>query len=181
MATTGLRIGDQLVLEEDYDENYIPSEQVRRRDAIDPEREPELLWLAREGMGGPRCGRVETMVSAPLAPLRGLSEAPVAPLRGSLGASSGLQPLRTSLGAGVSSSAASRSVQEERRAEEDEEISEEERPRDSAGLLQNLHLDLDALGAGLQYEDSEVSVTVPPEERTEPELQDLALSRDHSP
>lgn len=27
MATTGLRIGDQLVLEEDYDENYIPSEQ----------------------------------------------------------------------------------------------------------------------------------------------------------
>uniref|UniRef100_A0A9J7YGW7 Centrosomal protein of 164 kDa n=1 Tax=Cyprinus carpio carpio TaxID=630221 RepID=A0A9J7YGW7_CYPCA len=257
MATTGLRIGDQLVLEEDYDENYIPSEQEIHEYAveigIDPEREPELLWLAREGMVAPlpaewkpcqdvtgevyyfnfstgqstwdhpcdehyrqlveqerqrsqhapkrdkdkkkkkdkkdkkkdKKKELEEVrapgVSAPLAPLRGLSEAPVAPLRGSLGASSGLQPLRTSLGAGVSSSAASRSVQEERRAEEDEEISEEERPRDSAGLLQNLHLDLDALGAGLQYEDSEVSVTVPPEERTEPELQDLALSRDHSP
>ncbi|XP_059403562.1 centrosomal protein of 164 kDa-like isoform X2 [Carassius carassius] len=252
MTTTGLRIGDQLVLEEDYDENYIPSEQEIHEYAveigIDPEREPELLWLAREGMVAPLptewkpCQDVSGEVYyfnfstgqstwdhpcdehyrqlveqerernqhatapsalkrdkdkkkkkdkkdkkkdkrkeleevrapgvlAPLAPLRGLSEAPVAPLRGS-----GLQPLKTSLRA-----AAVRSVQEERSAEEDEEISEEERPRDSAGLLQNLHLDLDALGSGLQYEDSEVSVTVPPEERTEPELQDLALSRDHSP
>ncbi|XP_026137236.1 centrosomal protein of 164 kDa-like [Carassius auratus] len=249
MATAGLRIGDQLVLEEDYDENYIPSEQEIHEYAveigIDPEREPELLWLAREGMVAPLptewkpCQDVSGEVYyfnfstgqstwdhpcdehyrqlveqerernqhatapsalkrdkdkkkkkkdkkdkkkdkrkeleevrapgvlAPLTRLRALSDAPVAPLRGS-----GLQPL--SLGA-VSSSAAVRS------AEEDEEISEEERPRDSAGLLQNLHLDLDALGAGLQYEDSEVSVTVPPEERTEPELQDLALSRDHSP
>ncbi|XP_039540787.1 centrosomal protein of 164 kDa-like isoform X1 [Pimephales promelas] len=259
MATTGLRIGDQLVLEEDYDENYIPSEQEIHEYAveigIDPLREPELLWLAREGMVAPLpdewkpcqditgevyyfnfstgqstwdhpCDeqyrqlvvqeRERTQHSraappaanatvgkdkekkkkkdkkkkekkkepegvrapgmlAPLAPLRGLSEAPVAPLRGSLGVSSGLQPLKTSLGSAVSSSAAFRS------AEEDEEISEEDRPRDSVGLLKNLHLDLDALGAGLQYEDSEVSGTVPPEERTEPELQDLALSRDHSP
>ncbi|XP_059371018.1 centrosomal protein of 164 kDa-like, partial [Carassius carassius] len=260
MATAGLRIGDQLVLEEDYDENYIPSEQEIHEYAveigIDPEREPELLWLAREGMVAPLpaewkpCQDVSGEVYyfnfstgqstwdhpcdehyrqlveqerernqhatapsslkrdkdkkkkkkdkkdkkkdkrkeleevrapgvlAPLARLRGLSDAPVAPLRGS-----GLQPLKTSLGVkqhksigvAVSSSAAVRSP------EEDEEISEEERPRDSAGLLQNLHLDLDALGAGLQYEDSEVSVTVPPEERTEPELQDLSLSRDHSP
>uniref|UniRef100_A0A9J8DFQ3 Centrosomal protein of 164 kDa n=1 Tax=Cyprinus carpio carpio TaxID=630221 RepID=A0A9J8DFQ3_CYPCA len=243
MTTTGLRIGDQLVLEEDYDENYIPSEQEIHEYAveigIDPEREPELLWLAIEGMVAPLpaewkpcqdvTGEVyyfnfstgqstwdhpcdehyrqlveqerqrsqhtpkrdkdkkkkkdkkdkkkdkkkeleEVRAPGVLAPLRGLSEAPVAPLRGSLSVSSGLQPLKTSLRA-----AAVRS------AEEDEEISEEERPRDSAGLLQNLHLDLDALGAGLQYEDSEVSVTVPPEERTEPELQDLALSRDHSP
>ncbi|KAK7155989.1 hypothetical protein R3I94_006150 [Phoxinus phoxinus] len=259
MATTGLRIGDQLVLEEDYDENYIPSEQEIHEYAaeigIDPQREPELLWLAREGMVAPLpdewkpcqditgevyyfnfstgqstwdhpCDeqyrqlvvqeRERTQHSraappaasaavgkdkekkkkkdkkkkekkkdpegvrapgmlAPLAPLRGLSEAPVAPLRGSLGVSSGLQPLMTSLGSVVSSSTAVRS------AEEDEDISEEERPRDSAGLLKNLHLDLDALGAGLQYEDSEVSGTVPPEERTEPELQDLALSRDHTP
>ncbi|XP_058601287.1 centrosomal protein of 164 kDa-like isoform X1 [Onychostoma macrolepis] len=261
MTTTGLRIGDQMVLEEDYDENYIPSEQEIHEYAIeigiDPEREPELLWLAREGMVAPlpaewkpcqdvtgevyyfnfstgqstwdhpcdeqyrqlveqererernqharaaptavkrdkekkkkkdkkdKKKKLEEVrapgVLAPLGPLRGLSEAPVAPLRGTLGASSGLQPLKTSLGAGVLSSAATRSVHEERSAEEDEEISEEERPRDSAGLLQNLHLDLDALGAGLQYEDSEVSVTVPPEERTEPELQELALSRDHSP
>ncbi|XP_077086504.1 uncharacterized protein cep164 isoform X7 [Siphateles boraxobius] len=260
MATTGLRIGDQLVLEEDYDENYIPSEQEIHEYAaeigIDPLREPELLWLAREGMVAPLpdewkpcqditgevyyfnfstgqstwdhpCDeqyrqlvaqeRERTQHSrtappaanaalgkdkekmkkkkdkkkkekkkdpegvrapgmlAPLAPLRGLSEAPVAPLRGSLGVSPGLKPLKTSLGSVVSSSTAFRS------AEEDEEISEEERPRDSVGLLKNLHLDLDALGAGLQYEDSEVSGTVPPEERTEPELQDLALSRDHSP
>lgn len=27
MSTSALRIGDQLILEEDYDENYIPSEQ----------------------------------------------------------------------------------------------------------------------------------------------------------
>ncbi|XP_076833364.1 uncharacterized protein LOC143478286 [Brachyhypopomus gauderio] len=44
--------GDQLILEEDYDENYIPSEQdihdFARQIGIDPEREPELLWLARE-------------------------------------------------------------------------------------------------------------------------------------
>ncbi|XP_056107538.1 centrosomal protein of 164 kDa-like [Rhinichthys klamathensis goyatoka] len=262
MATTGLRIGDQLVLEEDYDENYIPSEQEINEYAaeigIDPQREPELLWLAREGMVAPLpdewkpcqditgevyyfnfstgqstwdhpCDeqyrqlvvqeRERTQHSrtappaanaavgkdkekekkkkkdkkkkkekkkdpegvrapgmlAPLAPLRGLSEAPVTPLRGSLGVSSGLQPLKSSLGSVVSSSTAFRS------AEEDEEISEEERPLDSVGLLKNLHLDLDALGAGLQYEDSEVSGTVPPEERTEPELQDLGLSRDHSP
>ncbi|XP_076841059.1 uncharacterized protein LOC143485497 [Brachyhypopomus gauderio] len=45
-------VGDQLILEEDYDENYIPSEQdihdFARQIGIDPEREPELLWLARE-------------------------------------------------------------------------------------------------------------------------------------
>ncbi|XP_076841048.1 uncharacterized protein LOC143485486 [Brachyhypopomus gauderio] len=44
--------GDQLILEEDYDENYIPSEQevhdFARQIGIDSEREPELLWLARE-------------------------------------------------------------------------------------------------------------------------------------
>ncbi|XP_051536046.1 centrosomal protein of 164 kDa-like isoform X2 [Myxocyprinus asiaticus] len=269
MTTPGLRIGDQLVLEEDYDENYIPSEQEIHEYAveigIDPEREPELLWLAREGMVVPlppewkpcqdvsgevyyfnfstgnstwdhpcdehyrqlvilereraqhtRTAPLATTAPAtapgkkvkekkkkdkkdkkqkkrkdqesvsasavlgPLAPLQGLSEVSAAPLRSSLG-SFGLQPLKTSLRGGVSTVSAVRSVHEERSAEEEEENSEEERPQDSAGLLQNLHLDLDALGGGLQYEDSEISGTAPPDERTEPELQDLALSRDHSP
>ncbi|XP_051520913.1 centrosomal protein of 164 kDa-like isoform X2 [Myxocyprinus asiaticus] len=273
MTTPGLRIGDQVVLEEDYDENYIPSEQEIHEYAIeigiDPQREPELLWLAREGMVVPlqpewkpcqditgevyyfnfstgqstwdhpcdehyrqlvilereRAQQTQTAspatvtpatpaapatamggkdkekkkkdkkkqkskvqqsvrasaVLGPLAPLRGLSEVSAAPLRSSLSSSSGLQPHKTSLGGGMSSISAVRSIHEKRSAEEEEEISEEERPRDSAGLLQNLHLDLDALGGGLQYEDSEVSGTAPPEERTEPELQDPALSRDHSP
>ncbi|XP_073718992.1 uncharacterized protein [Misgurnus anguillicaudatus] len=257
MTTAGLRIGDQVVLEEDYDENYIPSEQEIHEYAveigIDPEREPELLWLAREGMVAPlpaewkpcqdvtgevyyfnfstgqstwdhpcdeqyrqlvilereRAQQARTLpaasglgtgkkdkekkkkkekkdkkkekkkdleslrapvLSGPLAPIRGLSDGS---LRGSLGS---LQPLKTSLGGVLVNSSAVVSCQEEKSADEE---TEEERLRDSGGLLRNLHLDLDALG-GLQYEDSEVSETVPPEERTEPELQDLALSRDHS-
>ncbi|KAM5226972.1 centrosomal protein of 164 kDa isoform 12-T12 [Hipposideros larvatus] len=54
MAGRPIRIGDQLVLEEDYDENYIPSEQevlqFAREIGIDPVKEPELMWLAREGI-----------------------------------------------------------------------------------------------------------------------------------
>ncbi|KAF6332749.1 centrosomal protein 164 [Rhinolophus ferrumequinum] len=54
MAGRPIRMGDQLVLEEDYDENYIPSEQeilqFAREIGIDPIKEPELLWLAREGI-----------------------------------------------------------------------------------------------------------------------------------
>lgn len=54
MAGRPIRIGDQLVLEEDYDENYIPSEQevlqFAREIGIDPIKEPELMWLAREGI-----------------------------------------------------------------------------------------------------------------------------------
>ncbi|KAJ6653157.1 hypothetical protein lerEdw1_010030 [Lerista edwardsae] len=59
MAAAGpaLRIGDQLILEEDYDETYIPSEQeineFGRVIGIDPEAEPELMWLAREGIVAP--------------------------------------------------------------------------------------------------------------------------------
>ncbi|XP_076876981.1 centrosomal protein of 164 kDa-like [Brachyhypopomus gauderio] len=54
MTADALRgpVGEQLILEEDCDENYIPSEQdihdFARQIGIDPEREPELLWLARE-------------------------------------------------------------------------------------------------------------------------------------
>ncbi|XP_035884422.1 centrosomal protein of 164 kDa isoform X10 [Phyllostomus discolor] len=57
MAGRPVRIGDQLVLEEDYDETYIPSEQeileFAREIGIDPIKEPELMWLAREGIVAP--------------------------------------------------------------------------------------------------------------------------------
>ncbi|XP_075579496.1 centrosomal protein of 164 kDa [Pelecanus crispus] len=57
MAGAMVRIGDQLILEEDYDETYIPSEQeiqdFAREIGIDPEKEPELIWLAREGIVAP--------------------------------------------------------------------------------------------------------------------------------
>ncbi|XP_054581250.1 centrosomal protein of 164 kDa [Eptesicus fuscus] len=57
MAGRPIRIGDQLVLEEDYDETYIPSEQeileFAREIGIDPTKEPELMWLAREGIVAP--------------------------------------------------------------------------------------------------------------------------------
>ncbi|XP_031989545.1 centrosomal protein of 164 kDa isoform X5 [Corvus moneduloides] len=45
-------IGNQLILEEDYSESYVPNEKEIREFApilgIDPDAEPELLWLARE-------------------------------------------------------------------------------------------------------------------------------------
>ncbi|XP_027713289.1 centrosomal protein of 164 kDa isoform X2 [Vombatus ursinus] len=57
MAGRPIHIGDQLVLEEDYDETYIPSEQeifeFAREIGIDPNSEPELMWLAREGIVAP--------------------------------------------------------------------------------------------------------------------------------
>ncbi|XP_061448808.1 centrosomal protein of 164 kDa isoform X2 [Rhineura floridana] len=57
MAGPAIRIGDQLILEEDYDETYIPSEQeineFARVIGIDPENEAELMWLAREGIVAP--------------------------------------------------------------------------------------------------------------------------------
>ncbi|XP_029922379.1 LOW QUALITY PROTEIN: centrosomal protein of 164 kDa [Myripristis murdjan] len=292
--TAAALIGDQLILEEDYDENYIPSEQeiheYAREIGIDPDNEPELLWLAREGIVAPLphewkpCQDVtgdvyyfnfstgqstwdhpcdehyrrlviqereraqltaaaggagakkdkekkkkkekkekkekkkKELLNTPgalnsalgplssplggLAPLRGLDGAGpgslpgCAPsLRGSLGSSGGLEPLKMSVGAPRSSGASSvlGSRQEERVSlslpgfdddddNDEDKISENEpSPRASAGLLKNLHLDLDALGGGLQYEDSEASGGAPPEERTEPELQDLILSGDHSP
>ncbi|XP_076590694.1 uncharacterized protein cep164 isoform X2 [Chaetodon auriga] len=299
--TAAALIGDQLILEEDYDETYIPSEQeiqeYAREIGIDPDSEPELLWLAREGIVAPlppewkpcqdvtgdiyyfnfssgqstwdhpcdehyrrlvaqereraqltaaaggtgakkdkdkkkkkeKKEKKEKKKKEPLktpgalssalgplpsplgslAPLRGLDAPGTGPLPGSapalrrsLGSSGGLEPLKTSLG-GLRSSGASSvlgSRQEERVSltlpgfedddddNDDEKISENETlslfqpsPRGSDRLLKNLHLDLDALGGGLQYEDSEASGGAPAEERTEPELQDLALSGDHSP
>ncbi|NWS22544.1 CE164 protein, partial [Pachyramphus minor] len=52
-----MRIGNQLILEEDYNESYVPDEQEIQNFApiigIDPEKEPELLWLARECLVAP--------------------------------------------------------------------------------------------------------------------------------
>ncbi|XP_064490801.1 centrosomal protein of 164 kDa isoform X2 [Pseudopipra pipra] len=52
-----VRIGSQLILEEDYNDSYVPDEQEIRNFApiigIDPEKEPELLWLARECLVAP--------------------------------------------------------------------------------------------------------------------------------
>ncbi|XP_074497486.1 uncharacterized protein cep164 isoform X4 [Sebastes fasciatus] len=289
--TAAALIGDQLILEEDYDESYTPSEQeiqeYAREIGIDPDGEPELLWLAREGIVAPlppewkpcqdvtgdiyyfnfssgqstwdhpcdehyrglvaqereraqltaavaggtgakkdkdkkkkkeKKEKKEKKKKEPLktpgalssslgplpsplgslAPLRGLDvpgplpgSAP--PLRRSLGSSGGLEPLKKSLGAPRSSGTSSvlGGRQEERVSlalpgfdddDDDDKISDNESsPRGSDRLLKNLHLDLDALGGGLQYEDSEASGGAPAEERTEPELQDLALSGDHSP
>ncbi|XP_067450226.1 centrosomal protein of 164 kDa-like isoform X3 [Thunnus thynnus] len=292
--TAATLIGDQLILEEDYDENYTPSEQeiheYAREIGIDPDSEPELLWLAREGIVAPLppewkpcqdvtgdiyyfnfssgqstwdhpCDehyrrlvvqereraqltaaaggtgpkkdkdkkkkkekkekkekkkkeplKTPGALSSPLgplpsplgnlAPLRCLDAPGIGPLpgvapalRGSLGSSGGLEPLKTSLGGPRSSGTSSvfGSRQEERVSlslpgfddeddNDEDKISENEpSPRGSDRLLKNLHLDLDALGGGLQYEDSEASGAAPVEERTEPELQDLALSGDHSP
>ncbi|XP_059931346.1 centrosomal protein of 164 kDa-like isoform X1 [Gadus macrocephalus] len=299
MAAAAL-IGDQLILEEDYDENYTPSEpeihEYAREIGIDPDREPDLLWLAREGIVAPlprewkpcqdvtgdvyyfnfstgqstwdhpcdehyrgvvtqerqraqlagpgaagagSAGKKETkekkkkkekkekmvkrkkeplMTPGPLssalgpppstlgslAPLRGLDAlgpGPIPsanpPLRGSHGgtpSSGGLEPLKTSLGALRSSGGSSVLGSRQERGSMSVLVREDQDDPDagetnsgnqsacgSAGLLRNLYLDLDALGGGLQYEDSEASGGPPPEERTEPELQDLALSRDHSP
>ncbi|KAL4647378.1 centrosomal protein of 164 kDa-like isoform X3 [Arapaima gigas] len=276
MDSTALQIGDQLILEEEYDENYIPSEQDIREYAreigIDPDQEPELLWLAREGIVAPlpaewkpcqdvtgdvyyfnfctgqstwdhpceeyyrqlviqererakaqgnpgkkkekkekknKKGKKEKKDKEPmkshapvsstlgplqvplgtLAPLRGLSDAPISSLHGSLSGSGTLEPLKMPLRAPVSSlgSGLGGQKQEERVSPSlpevgQEKSSEEVRSlRGTPRLLKNLHLDLDSLGGGLQYEDSEASVEVAPEEKTEPELQGIVLSADHSP
>ncbi|KAK7883143.1 hypothetical protein WMY93_029317 [Mugilogobius chulae] len=65
--------------------------------------------------------------------------------------------------------------------EEDDEdvdkiVNKKQSRNESDRLLKNLHLDIDDLGSGLQYEDSEGSGEAP-----EPELQNLGLSRDLSP
>nr|XP_043888079.1 centrosomal protein of 164 kDa-like isoform X2 [Solea senegalensis] len=279
-------IGDQLILEEDYDENYAPSEQeiqeYAREIGIDPDREPELLWLAREGIVAPLppewkpCQDVtgeiyyfnfstgqstwdhpcdehyrrlvvqerehvqltataggawvkkdkkkkkkkmekkenkekkrKTSVSAPggltsvfpsplvgLAPLQ--SPGPLsgnAPaLRGSLSSSGGLEPLKSTLGDFRKSGASSILGNRQKLGsltlpgfddddDDDDDVSSEKEscPQDPDRLLKNLLLDQNALGGGLQYEDSEASGKAAQEERTEPELQDLALSGDHSP
>eukprot|EP00057_Strongylocentrotus_purpuratus_P014647 XP_011669121.1 PREDICTED: centrosomal protein of 164 kDa-like [Strongylocentrotus purpuratus] len=51
-------MGEQLILEEDYDENYNPTEGEIVKYAttvigIDPDTEPHLMWIAREGISAP--------------------------------------------------------------------------------------------------------------------------------
>ncbi|XP_061915839.1 centrosomal protein of 164 kDa-like isoform X3 [Entelurus aequoreus] len=57
MASSPMVIGNQLILEEDFDENYNPSEQEINKYAkeigIDPDKEEELMWLAKEGIVAP--------------------------------------------------------------------------------------------------------------------------------
>ncbi|XP_061734307.1 centrosomal protein of 164 kDa-like isoform X2 [Nerophis ophidion] len=57
MASSPMVIGNQLILEEDFDENYNPSEQeinkYAREIGIDPDKEEELMWLAKEGIVAP--------------------------------------------------------------------------------------------------------------------------------
>lgn len=56
MALRPIRIGDQLVLEEDY-ETYIPHEQeileFAREIGIHPQKEPELMWLEQKSITFP--------------------------------------------------------------------------------------------------------------------------------
>ncbi|XP_063060945.1 centrosomal protein of 164 kDa-like [Engraulis encrasicolus] len=286
MSAAALKIGDQLILEEEYDENYIPSEQeiqeYAREIGIDPDKEPELLWLAREGIvaplpaewkpcqdvtgdiyyfnfssgqstwdhpcdeqyrqlvqqererAQPHTSKTSTLAGkkekkkkdkkekkgkkkegakpsplggmvmplssglgslggplSSLAPLRGLglsSETAIPPLRGSLLGSEGRDSLRTSLGGPVSSLGSSllegRLQEKPTRIspdleEEEDKLSDQESPSGRGQMMLNLHLDLDDLGKSFQYEDSEASISAPPEELTEPELRDIG--RDHSP
>ncbi|XP_025751555.1 centrosomal protein of 164 kDa [Manacus vitellinus] len=57
LVAGAVRIGTQLILEEDYNDSYVPDEQEIRNFApiigIDPEKESELLWLARECLVAP--------------------------------------------------------------------------------------------------------------------------------
>ncbi|XP_017664954.1 PREDICTED: centrosomal protein of 164 kDa isoform X4 [Lepidothrix coronata] len=57
LVAGAVRIGNQLILEEDYNDSYVPDEQEIRNFApiigIDPEKESELLWLARECLVAP--------------------------------------------------------------------------------------------------------------------------------
>ncbi|XP_041090887.1 centrosomal protein of 164 kDa-like isoform X2 [Polyodon spathula] len=133
-------------------------------------------------------------VQAPLgslAPLRGLLDSSASTLRGSAGSSGGLEPLRSSHGlprTGLGSSLLG--VRQEEKVslsllgfeEEEDRVSEGGSLRGTARLLQNLHMDIGSLGAGFEYEDSESGGTppqsAPPEEPTEPELQDLRASED---
>uniref|UniRef100_A0A8C5G1P3 Centrosomal protein of 164 kDa n=2 Tax=Gouania willdenowi TaxID=441366 RepID=A0A8C5G1P3_GOUWI len=275
MSTASL-IGDQLILEEDYDDDYVPSEQeiyeYAREIGIDPDKEPELLWLAREGtvaplppewkpcqdvtgdiyyfnfssgqstwdhpcdeyyrrlvvqerernqqeapagekkekkkkkekkekkknkkkepLTTPRALRALPSPLGGLAPLRGL-DSPSPALRRSLENSKEREPFKAPLqgaGGSVFSSVIGTSQEElvcltlpglDDDQDNADKISENEpSPQSSEKLLKNIHFDVDSLGGGLQYEESEASNAAPAEEGTEPELQNLDLSADHSP
>ncbi|XP_058865856.1 centrosomal protein of 164 kDa-like isoform X1 [Acipenser ruthenus] len=163
-------------------------EKKEKREKEKREKEKELLRPPAPVMSA------LAPVQAPLgslAPLRGLLDSSGSTLRGSVGSSGGLEPLRSSCGlprSGLDSSLLG--VRPEEKVslsllgfeEEEDRVSEGESPRGTARLLQNLHMDIGSLGAGFEYEDSESAGTppqsAPPEEQTEPELQDLRASED---
>lgn len=272
MAGRPVRIGDQLILEEDYDETYIPSEQeileFAREIGIDPIKEPELMWLAREGIVAPlpmewkpcqditgdiyyfnfangqsmwdhpcdehyrnlviqERGKLSTPAAIKkkdkkkkkekkdkkdketsksplvlgsslaaghvppggLAPLRGLVDVPASALRGSQNVNlessveSGQLREVTLPSQGLKTSAYSKgllgSINEDKNAlsllalgeetnEEDEAESDNQSVRSSSELLKNLHLDIGALGADFEYEES--PRTSQPEEKKDTSL-----------
>ncbi|KAM8955087.1 centrosomal protein of 164 kDa isoform 7-T8 [Lycaon pictus] len=272
MAGRPVRIGDQLVLEEDYDETYIPSEQeileFAREIGIDPIKEPELMWLAREGIVAPlpmewkpcqditgdiyyfnfangqsmwdhpcdehyrnlviqERGKLSTPAAIKkkdkkkkkekkdkkdketsksplvlgsslaaghvppggLAPLRGLVDVPASALRESQNVNlessveSGQLREVTLPSQGLKTSAYSKgllgSINEDKNAlsllalgeetnEEDEAESDNQSVRSSSELLKNLHLDIGALGADFEYEES--PRTSQPEEKKDTSL-----------
>ncbi|XP_039272922.2 uncharacterized protein LOC120347130 [Styela clava] len=52
-----MMMSDQIILEEDYDENYIPTEDEVNEYAkvigLDPENDKDLMWIAKEGINAP--------------------------------------------------------------------------------------------------------------------------------
>ncbi|XP_048258374.1 centrosomal protein of 164 kDa-like isoform X2 [Haliotis rufescens] len=54
---TGMMINNQVILEEDYDENYEPTEpevyEYAQIIGLDPNVEPHLMWIAKEGINAP--------------------------------------------------------------------------------------------------------------------------------
>ncbi|XP_054650660.1 centrosomal protein of 164 kDa-like isoform X2 [Dunckerocampus dactyliophorus] len=135
-----------------------------------------------------------------LAPLSGLDAPVLGPISGSGSASAstfprslgsgGLEPLKTPGPLGGLHSSTISSVLSNKNEEKvyltmpgfddaDEILENESSQRSSERQLMNLHLDLDELRGGIQYEESEASAAAQAEERTEPEMQDI--SGGHSP
>ncbi|XP_019351814.1 centrosomal protein of 164 kDa isoform X4 [Alligator mississippiensis] len=260
MAQSDVCIGDQLILEEEYDETYLPSEKeicdYARGIGIDPEKEPELMWLAKEGIVAPLppqwkpcqditgeiyyfnfangqstwdhpCdehyrelvvqereklsahgdtkkkdkkkkkekkekkdkkerellkpaaspGSLLAPAQAPLgnlAPLRGLVDVPAGALRGPLSAAvgnfvepspgirGGIGPAQTLKATGQAKSLLGFIHQKKDflnlmtldEGENEDEESENQSLRGTAGLLQNVHMDISALGSSFDYEGS---------------------------
>ncbi|XP_077398230.1 uncharacterized protein LOC144033776 isoform X2 [Festucalex cinctus] len=119
-----------------------------------------------------------------LARLGGLDAPVLGPISGSAfprsRGSAGLEPLRASLG--VLRNTGTESVLSFKKEEKvyltmpgcDDGDETLENERSSDRQLLNLHLDLDELRGGIQYEDSDASAAARAEERTEPEMQDIS-------
>ncbi|XP_077421961.1 uncharacterized protein LOC144052061 isoform X5 [Vanacampus margaritifer] len=148
---------------------------------------------AKSGGLGPTLGSLPPPLGS-LAPLGGLDAPVLWPISGSafprsLG-SAGLEPLKASPGPlGVLRNSGTESVLSFKKEEnvylnmpgldDGDEILENERSSDRQ--LLNLHLDLDDLRGGIQYEDSDASVAARAEERTEPEMQDISGRQSSEP